>query len=173
MGAMLRPPIYQRRTVPPRSGPKDLEINPSGFEIPADLDDNKANFQFVFDLRFRDANGEPKTLQTVLPGLDTHWECDPSSAEDRTYFRDTIMKPLRPKFDMEKIDDWDKSVFRVLAQNFDAIRIRVFDVSREDRWDRVSKILKSIPSVVTGPYLGVVAAGLSIFGCGGGQESVV
>lgn len=118
----------------------------SGFTFPEEPDRTKANFQFVVELRIRDAGGEPQTLHTLRP----FWECDPKKEKDPNYVRMDSGSGAGPPsmFDIKKIDDWDQVIFRVRARILDAMRVSVYDVNRDDWWDAVLEILRAIPSAV-------------------------
>ena len=96
--------------------PRIFEITLSGFSFPdsEDLKDNQANFRFLVDLRFVDANGEPRVVHTIMPSAANFWECDTDEKDKPNFVRkqdgqDANGNPkFLPKFDMDKIEDWDK-----------------------------------------------------------------
>ena len=56
------------------------EITLTGFKFPKNLDNDKANFRFVVDLRFVNDESRFTTEHAVMPSLDTFWECDQGGA---------------------------------------------------------------------------------------------
>ena len=53
------------------------ELRLNGFQFPENLDDDKANFRFIVDLRYTRNGNQYPTERIVMPGMDTYWECDP------------------------------------------------------------------------------------------------
>ena len=144
--------------------PRIFEITLSGFSFPdsEDLKDNQANFRFLVDLRFVDANGEPRVVHTIMPSAANFWECDTDEKDKPNFVRkqdgqDANGNPkFLPKFDMDKIEDWDKMIFWIRGCCLKTIRFRVYDVNREDWWNKFAEVLKAIPGVFAG-FLGPVA----------------
>ena len=139
----------------------EIVLKDFSFPGPQKLKNNHANFRFVVDLRFIDDKGEPKVIHTMLPSVANFWECDTGEWEKLNFVRkqdghDKNKKPkFLPKFDMDKVGDWDKMIFWVRAQSLKAIRFRVYDVNREDWWDKFAGVLKAIPRAL-GAFLGPV-----------------
>lgn len=143
-----------------------FEIRLEGFSFPEELDDSKANFRFIVDLRYIDPAGDFATEHAVMPSLDTYWECDKgkSTAPNFVRFKDEKWKP---RFDMSKIDDWDCLVLRLKAQDLYAIQVKVIDVDRADIWDKLKGALQGVLEGVLGTLRGRIAA--RIPGSVGGQ----
>ena len=137
---------------------KIFEIELTEFSFPKELKNEHANFRFLVDLRFIDDKGEPKVVHAVLPSLANYWECATGKSNQPNYVRgdDTNGKGC---FDVEKkVDDWDKTIFWVRGQNLKTIRFKVYDVNREDWWNKFANVMKAIPEALKmfwGPAGGV------------------
>ena len=77
-------------------------ITLEGFRFPKALGDNKSNFHFTVGLRFFDKDGNFNTVHTMLPGLDTYWECDPKNKGKANYVRDPVGNRY-VSFDMDAV----------------------------------------------------------------------
>ena len=129
-----------------------FELTLHAFSFPRKLPDKSANFRFVADLRFVGENDRLVTVQAVMPGLDTFWECDTNRSKSPNYVRKdaSLRKDASPGFDMKKVDDWDKLIFCVKASKLHSIQFKVFDVDRKDAWDMVKRFLGGIVRSVIG-----------------------
>ena len=127
-----------------------FQIILTGFEFPAGLPNNRANFRFVVDLRYFDAKGNLATEHAVMPSLDTFWECDTSREAKPNYVRDAT----KPAFDMTKIDDWDSLVLHVRSKNLHSIQFKVVDVNRRDAWDAIRDFLGDLVQAFVGKLKG-------------------
>ncbi len=130
----------------------NFQLDLTGFEFPEKLPNNKANFRFIVDLRFRDEDDRLATEHAVMPSLDTFWECDPSRHDKPNYVRangDGSETELA-KFEMEKIDLWDRLILHVQCKSLHSIQFKVIDVDRKDAWDAVKNVLGKIAEVVIG-----------------------
>jgi hypothetical protein len=119
------------------------EITLTSFKFPKNLENHKANFRFVVDLRYIDPEGNLATAQAILPGLDTYWECDKGRSQDSNYVRGPE-EGNYATFDMKRIDSWDRLIFMVPASSLHSIQFKVFDVNRTDGWDKIKTALSSI-----------------------------
>lgn len=66
-------------------------------------------------------------------------------------------------FNMRLIDDWDKLVLRLNAENLYRMQVKVFDVDRPDFFDKITDALSSILGVIVGKAKGVLS-GIPIVG---------
>lgn len=137
----------------------DYEITLDGFEFPANLPNGRANFRFVVDLRYRGIRGALNSETVVMPGLDTWWECDTGKAHKPNYVR----ADGKPRFDVERIDPWDRLVLRFRASELYRMQVKVFDVDRPDFWDTVSEALSRIVQGLFGT-LGEEVRGVPLVG---------
>ena len=119
------------------------ELTLQAFKFPKNLDNHKANFRFVVDLRYLDADGAFATTQAILPSLDTFWECDRGRMQDPNFVRGND-EPNWATFDMDRVDPWDKLIFMLPASKLHSIQFKVFDVNRADGWDKIKNALSSI-----------------------------
>lgn len=117
-----------------------FELNLTGFRFPEDLPNDRANFRFVADLRYMDHRKQFKTAHAVMPSLDTFWECDKRRADRPNHVRDAT----EARFDMDKIDVWERLVFLVRAEAVHSIQFKVLDVNRRDAWDVVKDFLGGV-----------------------------
>ena len=141
-----------------------------------DLDDDHANFRFQVDLRYRKSNGDFTTKSVIMPGLSSYWECskeenDKRSEKDRKQkdeYKRLCVRKLKGdaqqnskngekydnQIDVEKLDFWDKS-FRVNSTHLYELRVSVFDVDRDDWYDKLVDTFKGAMSILTSvPVLG-------------------
>ena len=132
------------------------EFKLNGFEFPSKLENSKANFRFFADLRYINEKGQFTVAQAVMPGLDTFWECDTDEKKELNYVRagDT------PKFDLEKIDDWEKLILLVRGKGVHSIRFTVMDVDREDAWDKLKKLVGNTIETAIGLFKGSITRNL-------------
>ena len=122
-------------------------LNLTGFTFPAALGNDKANFRFTADIRYLDSKGKPVEKHVVMPGLDDYWECDHRKSKEPNYVREA---KDAPRFNMARIDDWEKLILMVQAQAIHSVRFKVFDVDRKDAWDQVQGILGSVAAALLG-----------------------
>lgn len=104
-----------------------FELTLESFEFPESLDDARSTFRFLVDFRYVDADGAYTAAHAVLPGLDTYWECE-KGHKDRPNF----VRPddLSARFDMEKIDVWDRLVIRLRAADIHSLQVKVIDIEK-------------------------------------------
>jgi hypothetical protein len=115
------------------------ELNLSALKFPKDLDNNKANFRVAVDLRYIGIDGALGTIQAVLPGLDTYWECDRNKQNVRG-----ADEGKWGTVDFSKVDAWDKLIFALPASKLHSIQFKIFDVNRSDGWDKIKNTLSSV-----------------------------
>ena len=154
------------------------ELTLTRFQFPKDLEDGKANFRFVVDLRYVGDKGKFLTEQAVMPSLDTFWECDRGRSDKPNYVRkldpawlgDSEGNEDDPKyvneFEMDAIDPWDRLILRVNGQSLHSIQFKVFDVDRKDGWDKV----KGFIGGVIGNILGKAKAAIPELPLGFGES---
>ena len=117
-----------------------FELNLTGFRFPDDLPNDRANFRFVADLRYLDHRKQFKTAHAVMPSLDTFWECDRRREDRPNHVRDGS----DGRFDMTKVDVWERLAFLVRAEAVHSIQFKVLDVNRRDAWDAVKDFLGGV-----------------------------
>lgn len=120
-----------------------------GFAFPEKLPGGRANFRIVFDVRYWVVDGKKAALATatsINPGIDTYWECDPDRRGSPNYRR----KGDSAEIDMATLDAWDLAVITLDTPLIHSVRAKVFDVDREDLWDKVRDIAGDLVSVVAG-----------------------
>jgi len=78
-----------------------FELSLSDFTFPANLPESRSTFRMLLDVRYIDTDGKFATHHSVLPGLDTYWECEKAHAGEANFVRHANL----PKLDMAKIDD--------------------------------------------------------------------
>ncbi len=143
-----------------------FELTLTQFLFPEDLPNKKANFRFVVDLRFIDDKGRFTTEHSVMPSLDTFWECSRKNEDAPNYVRQqqdiAIDGTEYGQFNMEAIDDWDKLILHVKGSKLHSIQFKVLDVNREDAWDKVKPFLKGIVEAVIGKIKGVIPGNLPL-----------
>ena len=118
-------------------------ITLEGFRFPKALGDNKSNFHFTVGLRFFDKDGNFNTVHTMLPGLDTYWECDPEKKGKANYVRGSVEDGY-VNFDMKAVGKWDSLIFVAKRIRLHSIQFKVFDVNRKDVWDKISGLIKGL-----------------------------
>jgi hypothetical protein len=122
----------------------EFELNLERFWFPAALDDNRANFRFVVDIRLVRA-GRFATDTAVLPGFDTWWECDRKKVQNPNYVR-----AEGNTFDMDRIDAWQRLILLTRADTLHSVQVKVFDVDRPDGWDALRDAFGQIAQTVIG-----------------------
>ena len=65
----------------------DYTLRLTDFEFPATLPNRKANFRFVIDLRYKCEDNKFVTANSVMPSLDTFWECHKGESDKPNYVR--------------------------------------------------------------------------------------
>ncbi len=138
--------------------PKTFEIQLAGFEFPQQIDNSKANFRFIVDLRYVDVTDEFATEHAVMPSLDTFWECDTGKTQAPNFVRAGQNGAWDAKFDMEKIDDWDRLVLRVKGRQLHSVQVKVIDVDRADVFDKLKGALQGVLEGALGTLRARVAA---------------
>jgi hypothetical protein len=123
----------------------EYELNLADFWFPAALADSRANFRFVVDVRMV-RGGKFATDTVVMPGFDTWWECDRSKSEQPHYVR----LGAQGRFDMSRIDDWERLVLLTRADSLHSLQVKVFDVDRPDAWDTLRDAFSRIAQTVIG-----------------------
>ncbi len=136
--------------------PRIFELSLTGFSFPTNLDNSKANFRFVVDIRYVNKNDEFATEHAVMPGLDTFWECDTREDDKPNYVRAIGAAT----FDMAKINEWDRLILLFKANDVHSIQFKVFDVNRQDIWDRIKEIAVSLLQALIGKVQSVVSSTL-------------
>jgi len=116
-----------------------FELNLDGFQFPQDLEDGQANFRFIVDVRYINEEDELSTSHSVMPSLDTFWECDRGKTTAPNYVRDN-----GPKFNMTRIDAWDRLVLITKANSIHSVQFKIFDVDRKNFWDKVKEFIAPI-----------------------------
>ncbi|WP_423908344.1 hypothetical protein [Candidatus Spongiihabitans sp.] len=140
----------------------DFTIILSSFTFPKDLDNKRANFRFVVDLRYTNEKGAFAVATAVMPGLDTWWECATNKSDKPNFVR----KGDSSEFDINKIDEWDKVALRVKAQVLYQIQVKVIDVDRPNLWDKLSdafgRVISSLFGTAKGKVGGIPTVGGAI-----------
>ena len=114
------------------------------FSFPKKLDNDKANFRFVVTVRYVAARGKLVSETTVLPGLDSYWECDTRRHRDWDYLR----RPGLSELAIERIDPWDRLILHMRAEAIHSLQFKVFDVDRKDAWDRIQDVLRDFVGAI-------------------------
>lgn len=132
-----------------------------GFEFPPELESSRANFRVVFDVKYwarrtRDTY-EPKVATSVKPGADVFWECDPGRSSRPNFVRAMDGDEPLPRIDIERLDDWDRQLIHVTAEEIIAVRAKVYDVDREDFFDRIQEFIGGLLEGVFGAGAKVVS----------------
>lgn len=104
----------------------NLELTFEGFTFPKNLPEKRSTFRFMIDLRYIDPDGKFATIHSVLPGLDTYWECEKEKAGEASFVR----HKTDPKIDMDKIDQWDKLIVLTNVKTLHSLQVRVFDIEK-------------------------------------------
>ncbi|MBA3714979.1 MAG: hypothetical protein H0W76_21380 [Pyrinomonadaceae bacterium] len=104
-----------------------FELTLEGFEFPESLEEPRSTFRFLVDIRYIDMDRKYATAHAVLPGLDTHWECEKKHKDKPNFVRPD---DLSAKFDMDKIDVWDRLIIRLRAKDIDSLQVKVIDIEK-------------------------------------------
>ena len=145
-----------------------FELTLTKFLFPKNLPNGKANFRFVVDLRFTNGKGQFTTEHAVMPSLDTFWECDTGRTDRPNYVRGEnlqIGSDTYSQFNMCDIDDWDRLILLVKAEerkSIHSIQFKVIDVDRKDAWDKVKNFLGGVVGTVIGNITGVISEKLPL-----------
>lgn len=132
-----------------------IQLALAGFSFPEDLDNDKANFRFVVDVRYIDDKGKLATHHAVMPSPDTYWECDTDKSGSPNYVRSG---QTLHSFDMNRIDPWDRLVFLGRAK-IHSVQVKVFDVDRQDFWDKIADALSGLIGAWFGKARALVPSG--------------
>lgn len=116
------------------------------FDFPEDLDDKKANFRFIIDVRYVTVGGDFVVEHVVMPSLDTFWECDKGRSDKPNYVRDRDTSC----FDMDQIDAWDHLAIRLTCKKVDSMQVKVIDVDRVDVFDKLKEAMQGVLQVAIG-----------------------
>ncbi|HEY3159162.1 MAG TPA: hypothetical protein VGJ78_09415 [Vicinamibacterales bacterium] len=130
------------------------ELRLSGFDFPSALPNDKANFRIVAEVRYITPDGGFATDHVVLPGLDTFWECASDKAAEPNYVR----ADAAASFDMAKIDSWDALILMFKALSVHSVKLTVFDVNRQDAWDKIKDHLGPVLEAVLSKASAVMPA---------------
>jgi len=142
----------------PNQTTKNHELTLTGFHFPEKLENSKAYFRFVVDLRYVGDDKKLLTEQAVMPSLDTFWECDTNRQDRPNYVRDREAS----KFHMQAIDPWDRLILRVQGDHLHAIQFKVFDIDRKDGWDKVKGFIGEVLKGVIGLAKAAIPQGLPL-----------
>lgn len=126
-----------------------FEISLRDFSFPANLTDARSTFRFLTTLRYITTDGKFDTIQSVVPGLDSYWECEKAHKGKANYVRDATL----PKFDMSKIDTWDTLFFTVKAQELHSLQLKVIDIEKTGGW--LDKMKEYVGAMIQA-YLGTL-----------------
>lgn len=158
LGVLLEGITFWPTSTDPVDPPvKVFELNLTEFHFPKELDNDKANFRFIVDLRFTNEEGQFTTEQAVMPGLDTFWECHLGRDQNPNYVRGddvTLDGESYGQFNMETINQWDPLILLVKGKSVHSIRFEVFDVKRKNAWDTLVDTLKEILKNTIGAAIG-------------------
>ncbi|MCI0413812.1 hypothetical protein L0222_13550 [bacterium] len=124
-----------------------FELTLSAFKFPKDLDNNKANFRLIAELRYVAGDGTLATTQAILPGLDTYWECDRNRQKESNYVRGKD-EGSWGTIDIGRVDAWDRLIFLLPASKLHSLQFKIFDVNRTDGWDKIRNALSSITEAI-------------------------
>ena len=105
----------------------------------------QSNYRFIND------KGKYVTEQAVMPGPDTFWECDTDKRGESNYIRAEVNDDCKcSRFDNGRLQEWDRLILLVKGKGLHSILFTVYNVDREDVWDKMGKIAgKVFESVVT------------------------
>ena len=125
-----------------------FELRLEEFLFPKKLNGDQANFRFIVDVRFTNDQDQYTTEQAIMPGPDTFWECDPDKKKDPNYIRDSEDKNLEidgntyecSQFHKEDFHEWDRLILLLKGKSLHSILFTVYNVDREDIWDKMQKI---------------------------------
>ena len=125
------------------TGESQFKVSLAEFRFSKGLPGRKSNFRFIVGLRFFDKDGNFNTVHSILPGLDTHWECAKGNKEKPNYVRGSVEDGY-VNFDMEAVGEWDSLIFMVKGIRLHSIQFKVFDVNREDAFEKLKGIITSL-----------------------------
>ena len=143
-----------------------ITLEKFSFPGPEKLDDDNANFRLQVDLRYKKANGEYSMKTVIMPSLDSYWECsikeNKKVEEERKHNcfrkRNGELGEFLDELDVCKVKDKDPwgSLFRVNAQCLYELRVTLFDVDRQNWWDKFADALQGVFGKIVGaiPMLG-------------------
>lgn len=121
-----------------------FELTLSGLSFPGQLPNDKANFRVMAEVRYVKADGAFATERVVVPGLDTFWECATDKATEPNYVRAANAAAI----DMTRVDPWDSVMLVFKAAAVHSLKVSVFDVNREDAWDKIKNNLAPVLDAV-------------------------
>ena len=124
--------------------PPHYHIELEEFGFPDSLGDSKANFRLQVDLRYEDAAGKFAVETAVLPGLHVYWECSKKENKENKNEEGPgllVRKNDQPSVDLEKAGPWGKRL-RLSAVELYELRVTVFDVDREDWYEKLGNFIK-------------------------------
>lgn len=105
---------------------KSYELTLNNFTFPKNLDESRSTFRFLIAVRYIEPDGDFATAHAVLPGLDSYWECEKSHKGKSNYVR----HGNEPRFDMEKIDEWDRLIVKLKARELHSMQVKVIDIEK-------------------------------------------
>jgi hypothetical protein len=135
----------------------NFELTLEGFTFPKDLPEARSTFRFLIDIRYIDPDGKFATAHAVLPGLDTYWECEKEKAGEASYVRHKTL----PKFDMDKIDEWDRLIALLKAKSLHSLQIKVFDIEKTGGFlDKIKEYAGMIVEALVGKATSAATGGI-------------
>ena len=123
------------------------------FTFPAELPDDNANFRVVFDVKYWEGTGDAaklKSATSIKPGVDTYWEADRDKRNKPNFRRAGEEPDFIPALAVGRLDGWDREVLNLSASGVHSVRAKVFDVDREDFWDKVKDFAGTLVEAVLG-----------------------
>ena len=120
------------------------ELRLTSFNFPSALPNDKANFRIVAEVRYVTGDGAFTTDHVVMPGLDTFWECATDKSAEPNYVRADGAASI----DMVKVDSWDALILMFKAASVHSVKLTVFDVNRQDAWDKIKDQLGPVLNAV-------------------------
>jgi hypothetical protein len=105
-----------------------FELSLSAFSFPPQLDEARSTFRFITNIRYINKDGDFETVQAVSPGLDTYWECEKGNKNSPFFVR---LDDLSPRFDMNKIDSWERMIIVLRAKGIHSLQIKVIDIEKK------------------------------------------
>lgn len=154
-----RSPIVPFNSNGERDG-SQFRVTLEGFRYSKGLPDRKSNFRFIVGLRYFDKDGNFNTVHTILPGLDTHWDCAKSNKNKPNYVRG-LGKDGFVNFDMNAVGKWDSLIFVVKGIRLDSIQFKVFGVNREDVFEKLTGAIKSSLAMTAKMVTGIIPPALA------------
>ena len=131
-----------------------------GFRFSKGLPNRKSNFRFIVGLRFFDKDDNFNTVHTMLPGLDTYWECANGKGGNPIYVRGPVEDGY-VNFDMEAVGEWDSLIFVVKGIRLDSIQFKVFDVNRPDIFEKLTGVITGLFAMGAKAVIGIIPPALA------------